>query len=167
MVSLLEKNMLRKMWACLPLILLQACVSVSVSENLKTLPKTIVPAQLQSTYDSFQYAPAVKAGDFIYLSGVVASVGDDKSPEALKTSIEAAFDEIDMILEAADTDWDHVVDVTAYLTDLEAHLGPLWEVKGRRVSAPFPAWTAIGVDSLYGGDGAIIEIKVTAYHPQN
>lgn len=166
-MALKELTMRRQLWVLLPLLMLQACASIVVTEKPKMLPKTIVPSQLQSTYDSFQYAPAVRAGDFIYLSGVVAAVGADKSPSALTAAIEKAFDDIDMIFEAAETDWDHVVDVTTYLTDLDAHLGSLWDVKASRVSAPYPAWTAIGVDRLYGGDDAIIEIKVTVYHPQN
>lgn len=124
---------------------------------------TIVPASLQETYDTLQYAPATRAGDMLYLSGVVATVAEGET--SVEPAIERSFDDIEMILAQSGASWADVVDVTSYTTDLDAHLGPLWGVKAERVGAPYPSWTLIGVDRLYGGDAAIIETKVTAYLP--
>lgn len=123
----------------------------------------LVPEGFEKTYQELQYAPAVRAGSMLYLSGVVANVADGET--SMVPAIERAFDEIETILAHAGAQWSDVVDVTSYMTDLDNQLWPLWEVKGQRVPAPYPAWTAIGVDRLYGGDAAIIEIKVTAYLP--
>ncbi len=135
------------------------CTTASVAP-----PKqVIVPEAMATTYSEFQYAPAMRAGPMLYLSGVVATIQEgESSPLA---AIERAFDEIETILTEAGADWSDVVDVTSYMTDLDGHIGPLWQIKGQRVPAPYPAWTAIGIDRLYGGDNAIIEIKVTAYLP--
>lgn len=141
----------------LALTVLSGC---AVSSKTVTGKSVIIPESLQSPYEQFQYAPAVRAGNLVYLSGVVVTRRDN---EAIKTSIERAFDEIELILAKTNADWSNVVDVTSYMTDLDTHIGPLWAVKGERVSAPYQAWTVIGIERLYGGDDAIIEIKVTAY----
>jgi enamine deaminase RidA (YjgF/YER057c/UK114 family) len=150
--------------ALLGMTMLSACATtINADRSPAPLRDTIVPASLSDTYDALQYAPATRAGDMLYLSGVVATVADGET--SFEPAIERSFDEIEMILAEAGADWSDVVDVTSYTTDLDAHLGPLWGIKAERVGAPYPSWTLIGVDSLYGGEGAIIETKVTAYLP--
>lgn len=128
--------------------------------------EVIVPEAWQETYDNFQYAPAVRAGDMLYLSGVVVRLKEGETDADISAAVNRAFDMIDGILAEAGADWSDVVDVTSYHTDFDAHFNQMWAVKMQRVAAPYPAWTAIGIDRLYGGDSAIIEIKVTAYLPQ-
>lgn len=151
--------------ALLALATLSACAAnITTKTSPEPLRDTIVPASLQETYDALQYAPATRAGDMLYLSGVVATVAEGET--SIEPAIERSFDEIEMILAKAGASWSDVVDVTSYTTDLDAHLGPLWGIKAERVGAPYPSWTLIGVDRLYGGDAAIIETKVTAYLPR-
>lgn len=144
--------------------LLSACATtINADRSSEPFRDTIVPASLQETYDTLQFAPATRAGDMLYLSGVVARVAEGET--SIEPAIARSFDEIEMILAESGADWSDVVDVTSYTTDLDAHLGPLWGIKAERVGAPYPSWTLIGVDSLYGGEAAIIETKVTAYLP--
>lgn len=140
-----------------------ACTTAQQAEA--PAKSVIVPPALQEQYDTLRFAPAVRTGDMLYLSGIVVTLAEDESFTDIAPAVHRAFDEIDMILAEAGADWSHVVDVTSYLTDLDTHLGPMWAVKAERVPAPYPAWTAIGVSRLYGGDRAIIEIKVTARFP--
>lgn len=143
---------------------MSACAAnITTKTAPKPLRDTIVPASLAETYDTLQYAPATRAGDMLYLSGVLAIVAEEET--SIEPAIERSFDEIEMILAQSGADWSDVVDVTSYTTDLDAHLGPLWGIKAARVGAPYPSWTLIGVERLYGGDAAIIETKVTAYLP--
>ncbi|MEM9600940.1 MAG: Rid family hydrolase [Pseudomonadota bacterium] len=123
--------------------------------------ETIIPDSLRETYETLQYAPATRAGNMLFLSGVLAIVEEGETD--LTPAINRMFDEIELILREAGADWSDVVDVTSYTTDLDVHLDPLWTVKAERVSAPYPSWTLIGTSRLYGGDAAIIETKVTAY----
>jgi len=129
--------------------------------------QVIVPTALQATYDELQFAPAVRAGGMLYLSGVVIQLGEGETDAEIRPAVERGFDEIESTLSEAGADWSDVVDVTSYLTDLDRQIGPLWEIKAERVPAPYPAWTAIGIDRLFGGDRALIEIKVTAYLPSD
>ncbi|GLQ21884.1 Rid family hydrolase [Algimonas porphyrae] len=143
---------------------LSACAATMTTKVApEPLRATLVPDRLAGTYEALQYAPATRAGDMLYLSGVVATVAEGET--TIQPAINRMFDEIEMILAEAGADWSDVVDVTSYTTDLDAQLGALWAIKSERVSAPYPSWTVIGTNGLYGGDAAIIETKVTAYLP--
>ena len=148
---------------CMAGLLVGSLSGCATATSTSAPAQVIVPEGFEQTYEQFQYAPAVRAGSMLYLSGVVATVADGEA--TVTPAIERAFDEIEAILKHAGAGWSDVVDVTSYMTDLDQHIGPMWAVKGQRVPAPHPAWTAIGVDRLYGGAAAIIEIKVTAYLP--
>lgn len=125
-----------------------------------------------SRTEQFGYSPAVRAGDLVYLSGVVAGVptNDDGTlpeltDEMLQDSFDRTFQYIATVLEAAGASWDDVVEIITYHTDMPAQIDLFMEVKNRYVQAPYPAWTAIDIDRLYP-DGGLVEIKVTAYAPQ-
>ena len=111
----------------------------------------------------FGYAEAVRAGDTIYLSGVVAAPAPGE--KGLVPAYERAFAHIESILKRAGASWDDVVDITTYHINIDAELGDLSTVKNRHVKAPFPTWTAIQVSRLYE-PSAVTEIKVTVYKPK-
>lgn len=91
--------------------------------------QVIIPETLKDSYDNFRFAPAVRAGDMVYLSGVVARLKDDETDADIKPAVIRAFEEIEMILKASGGDWSNVVDVTSYLTNLNKYVGPMWAVK--------------------------------------
>jgi len=129
--------------------------------------EAIVPEALKDTYENFKFAPAMRAGDMIYLSGVVVTLGEGETTDNIAPAVERAFDQIEMTLAEAGASWADVVDVTSYAVDLDRDMMPMWAVKEKRVPAPHPAWTAVGTTRLFGGDAALIEIKVTAYLPKD
>lgn len=113
--------------------------------------------------ESVGYADAVIAGDTIYLSGVVAGMA--KGETDLAPGYDRAFTMIAATLARAGANWDDVVDMTTYHTDIGAHIDGFVAVKNKYVKAPFPAWTAIGVSRLYEPT-AVVEIKVVAVKPR-
>ena len=128
----------------------------------------IIPDGMQETYDTLQYAPAVRAGDMVYLSGVIAALeeGQDPTPEAYAAASNKAFEEIDTILKHAGGSIADVVDVTSYHVDFQNHLGPMMGAKAQWFPKPYPAWTLIGISALYNPLG-FVEIKANAYLPQS
>ncbi len=131
----------------------------------------IVPEGSEWAVDDFQFSPAVRAGDFVFLSGVVASLKRDERGDLIrptdddyKKSYRGAFQYIAKVLTEAGADFDDIVDMTTYHTDLRAQGDAFMAVKKEFTKAPYPAWTAIDVDRLWP-DGGITEIKVTAYAP--
>jgi len=106
------------------------------------------------------YSDAIVAGDFIYLSGVVASLRPgETSYEAAYTR---AFEQIGSRLSRLGATWDDVVEMTTFHTDIAAQSPPFIAVKRRYVRPPYPAWTAIGVSRLVPPFG-VTEIKVVAF----
>ncbi|PZO51094.1 MAG: hypothetical protein DCF16_12025 [Alphaproteobacteria bacterium] len=145
-----------------------ACVSVDVAEtDSPALRETIVPLQWRSTYEEYHFAPAVRAGDYVFLSGVVAApVGGGTNEEAFEAGYDRAFAVIAAVLAEADAEWSDVVDITTYHTDLPAQFEVFARVKDRYVPEPYPAWTAIDVDRLLLDEG-VVEIRVIAYAPRD
>ncbi|MEM8770508.1 MAG: RidA family protein [Pseudomonadota bacterium] len=124
--------------------------------------QVIVPDAWKSSYESLHYAPAVRAGDWLILSGVVAGLAPDETAVDQEAAFARAFDAIGVILSEAGADWDDVVEIITYHTDMPAQIATFGEVKDRYLKEPYPAWTAIDIDRLYP-DRGIVEIKVTAY----
>ncbi|MEM9232890.1 MAG: RidA family protein [Pseudomonadota bacterium] len=134
--------------------------------------EAIVPAGMESTVENYSYSPAVRAGDMVYLAGVVAGLplnpetGEmvEATPENLDAAFDRAFSHIGDILAEAGADWDDVVDMTTYHTDMPGQINVFLEVKNRYMQPPHTAWTAIDIDRLFPDTG-ITEIKITAYAP--
>lgn len=115
----------------------------------------IVPEMYERTYENFHYAPAVKVGNTLYLSGIVAG---DPDPEQ---QFERVFEHLGTVLAEAGADLSNVVEMTTFHVDMREHIDTFIEVKDRHMSAPYPAWTAIGISELYS-PRALVEVKVTA-----
>lgn len=138
------------------------CVSATAQER-------IVPEVWSETYNSFHYAPAVRAGDMLYLSGVVASLlGDEQAsnPDDLTAAFDRAFQSIEVVLKEAGASFADVVEMTTYHTELIPQIQTFTLSKDKWIKEPYPAWTAIDVDRLFP-DRGLVEIKVIAYSPQN
>jgi enamine deaminase RidA (YjgF/YER057c/UK114 family) len=105
------------------------------------------------------YASAIRVGDLVYLSGVVAGVR--KGETDLTLGYERAFKKIGETLKSAGASWDDVIDITTFHTDLTTQMPAIVAVKNRYIKAPFPAWTAIQVARLIPANG-ITEIKIVA-----
>ena len=130
------------------------------------MPKrnAIFPANRHALYEAHGYSAAVSAGDLLFVSGQVGS-REDGSPEPdFRKQVELAFRNLEAVLAAAGAGFDDIVDVTTFHTDPEKQFEAIMEVKsGIFPRAPYPTWTAVGVNWLAGFD---FEIKVIARIPQ-
>ena len=124
--------------------------------------------------DTYGYAGAFRAGDFVFVSGVVAGAwgGETLDDEALKATVRAAFEEAGRVLEAAGASYDHVVDIITfhvwdspyYAGDKASQLAAVVDVRREFMREPDPAWTAVGTTELVPDHG-IVEIRLTAHVP--
>lgn len=142
-----------------------ACLVAACSPAAEEAPveeqsgfETIMPENPDALafQEAVGYSDAVIAGDLVILAGVVAV------PQEGEEGMEPAFDQIGVTLERAGVSWDDVVELETF------HNGPMGPqldafvpVKNRYITAPFPAWTAVGVTELYEPT-ALVEIKITA-----
>ncbi|UOV05084.1 RidA family protein [Pseudoxanthomonas sp. F37] len=124
----------------------------------------VFPAGRQALYEHHRYSPAVRADGFLFVSGQVGS-REDGSPEPdFEAQVRLAFANLQATLRAAGCGLDDIVDVTTFHTDPERQFDTVLAVKDDIFpQAPYPAWTALGVNWLAGFD---FEIKVVARLPR-
>ena len=108
------------------------------------------------------YSQAIRAGDTVYLSGQIPL--DPKTMKIVEGDFEAqarrVFDNLRSVCRAAGGDFDRVVRVTVYLTDL-ANFAKVNEVMATYFRQPYPARVAVGVASL--PRGALVEIDAVMH----
>lgn len=127
--------------------------------------QTIMPenAEARAFQEAVGFSDAVVHGDTIYLSGVVAAPQEGET--SLVPAYERAFARLDTTLKRLGATWDDVlVFDTFHAGKMAAQLDDLVTVKNRYITAPFPAWTAVGVTELYEPT-AVTEIKLTLRKP--
>jgi reactive intermediate/imine deaminase len=108
------------------------------------------------------YSQAVRAGDTVYLSGQIPL--EPKTMKIVEGDFEAqarrVFDNLRAVCRAAGGDFDRVVRVTVYLTDL-ANFATVNEVMSQNFKEPYPARAAIGVASL--PRGSLVEVDAVMH----
>jgi enamine deaminase RidA (YjgF/YER057c/UK114 family) len=127
--------------------------------------KAVVPAGMEAVYERIRYAPAVKVGNTIYVSGQVGRDAKMQLVEGREAQTIQAFENLKKVLEAAGASLSDVVDLTTFHTDMR-DLPSFVEIRDRYLTThPMPAWTAIGAHMLGGTAGYIVEIKAVAVLP--
>ena len=121
----------------------------------------IIPEGFQATYDKWHYSAAARAGDLLFISGVIGVGSEGNPPADAEEQFTAAFEDIKLTLKTAGGSLSDIVEITSYHIDWVVNRDAFVTVKDQFLSPPWPAWTAIGVAEL-GIPGALAEIKVTA-----
>ncbi|MEM9798163.1 MAG: Rid family hydrolase [Pseudomonadota bacterium] len=106
-------------------------------------------------------SPALEAAGFIFLSGFSGMRLDGSLPGSVAGQIEAAFDQVFMVLNASGLTAASIVEVTSYHIGLSDQMIAMKAEWARRFSAPYPAWTAVEVVGL-AAPGAVVELRVIA-----
>ncbi|WP_062228200.1 RidA family protein [Aureimonas frigidaquae] len=128
-----------------------------------TQRNAVFPAGRHALYEAHGYSAAIASGDLLFVSGQVGSRPDGSPEPDFEAQVRLAFDNLGATLAAAGCSFDDILDVTSFHTDPERQFATVLKVKGEVFpTAPYPAWTAIGVNWLAGFD---FEVKVTARIP--
>lgn len=108
------------------------------------------------------YSPAVRAGDFIYVSGQTPRdpmtgevVGADVATQARQT-----LSNVQRVLEQAGATMRDVISVTLYLASMD-DWATVNSAYTEFFSAPYPSRTAVGAELR----GILVEISAVAYKP--
>jgi enamine deaminase RidA (YjgF/YER057c/UK114 family) len=128
-------------------------------------------------YNEFGFAVARRAGDYVYVSGLVIGMPADQpvTVETFKTQLRAGFGRLEArLIPYAATLADVVMinsyhnwDAAPFSGDRLAQFQAVGEVKREFMPKPHPAWTAVGTSGLLGphSDGGVVEIQMIAYAP--
>jgi enamine deaminase RidA (YjgF/YER057c/UK114 family) len=125
----------------------------------------IFPENRHALYEAHGYSAAIRSGDLLFVSGQVGSRADGSPEPDFEAQVRLAFANLEATLAAGGCTFDDIVDVTTFHTDPENQFNAVMAVKNEVFAqAPYPNWTAIGVNWLAGFD---FEIKVIARVPAN
>ena len=110
------------------------------------------------------YSQAIKAGDFIFVSGQVAinPVTGELILDDIKTETKQVMDNINAILTEAGVDFSHIVKTSIFLKDMQ-NFAQVNEVYGTYFKDNFPARETVQVAGL--PKNVNVEITVTAHKP--
>lgn len=123
----------------------------------------IFPADRHALYEEHGYSAAIRSGDLLFVSGQVGSRPDGTPEPDFPAQVRLAFHNLRATLAAAGCTLDDLIDVTTFHTDPEKQFDTIMAVKQEMFpAAPYPNWTAVGVNWLAGFD---FEIKVIARIP--
>ena len=123
---------------------------------------------MQSHYDSDRapepvgpYPHARRVGNLLFLSGIGprargsqdipgVTLGPDGEIESydIEEQCRSVFRNVRSILEDAGSDWEHLVDITVYLTDMEKDFGAFNRVYREYFTDNQPCRTTVGVSRL-------------------
>ncbi|SFP38634.1 RidA family protein [Variovorax sp. 770b2] len=122
----------------------------------------IIPIGMEHFHTHYHFAPAVRAGGLLFLSGQLGIGSDLTLADGIAAQIDLALHNLGQVLEAAGRSYADVVEINSF------HVGPLGEhmplfveALARFFTAPYPAWTSVEVAGL-ALPGAQVEIKATA-----
>src|SRR5260370_11067072 len=91
---------------------------------------TIVPASLKAVSEAFQFAPAVRIGDQILVSGIAGVDAEGRLPSDFRSQAENVFTTLEAILNEAGATLDDVSSLTSYhVGDLDNQVSHIAEIK--------------------------------------
>jgi enamine deaminase RidA (YjgF/YER057c/UK114 family) len=145
-------------------IIISAMVVIGFAGCAAIPPATtvIIPAGQQAAYIKYHYAPAIRVGDTVILSGIPAWKGDTYDQK-----IRFMFERAKSTLEAAGSSMDDVVEMTTFhqhapdSASFNKEFDEFVKIQGEYFKVKYPAWTAVGVTALLADD-ARVEMRVMA-----
>lgn len=123
-----------------------------------------VHEHMAAAHAKFHVPSAREVDGWVHLTGVVAAAADGDGP-GYRAGFERAFAQIAEVLAMAECDWNDVVSMVSYHTDIGAQLADMAAVKDNYCNrAPYPAWSILGISHLANPQG-YCEIVVVARKP--
>lgn len=128
----------------------------------------------RQAHDLMRFAAARRAGDTLYLSGVIVhrAEGEGSDAAAFATQVRRAFERLGQTLKASGASFAdvaminsfHVWDGPNFSGSKSEQFAAFSQVAGEYLHAPYPAWTAVGTSGTLGETG-IVEIQLIVHAP--
>jgi enamine deaminase RidA (YjgF/YER057c/UK114 family) len=123
--------------------------------------KLIVPPTMRNIVERAGYVPAVQVGTTVYCAGQVGRTTDLEVIADPEAQFLACWENLRVVLQAADCTFEDIVDMTTYHVQMSTHMSVFRDVKNRVFPRGTCAWTTIGVSEL-AHPGLLVEIKCVA-----
>jgi enamine deaminase RidA (YjgF/YER057c/UK114 family) len=125
----------------------------------------------RENHEKWRFAAVRRVDDMLYVSGVIVyrQENEGKDVAAFKLQARRALERLRSNLEAAGSDFQHVVMINSFHVwqgpdfngTRDQQFQAFEDVIGEFVKAPYPAWTAVGTTGLLG-NGGIVEVQLIA-----
>lgn len=130
-------------------------------------PKRVVPYATEA-YADLTFAPAVAAGDLVFISGTTAwdpDTGTTVAPDDIAAQADFVYDQIGRVCRAAGTSVDRIVKTIEYITPAGVdRYREVADVRRRHLARPWPVSTGVVVAGLLGRSWQI-EVEAVAVLP--
>ncbi|MEM8749186.1 MAG: RidA family protein [Pseudomonadota bacterium] len=123
--------------------------------------KIIVPPGMEAVYERYHYAPGILIGDQLHISGQVGRDADLNVIEDVEGQYVQAFENVKLVLDAANATFDDVVEMETWFADDMNNLQLFMAVKDRYFTNNYPTWTGFAVKG-FSMPGIVVEIKCHA-----
>ena len=105
---------------------------------------------------------AKRVGDFLFLSGIgPRKRGSKEIPKGIEAQTLAVFHNVRLVLEDAGASWEDIVDVTVFLTDMNADFPAFNRLYAEHFATNRPTRTTVEVGAL--PTPISVELKVIAH----
>jgi len=131
-------------------------------------------AGAKHAHDTIRFASARRAGNLLYLSGVIIGrrPNEGSTVADFKAQTRRGFDWLKLNLSSSCATFADVAKINSFHVwqgpdfsgSRDEQFAAFSEVMGEYIQAPYPAWTAVGTTGLLG-EGGIVEIEMVAYVP--
>lgn len=124
--------------------------------------RVVIPAGRDRAYDNYHYAPAIRVGDTVIVSGLVAYKGAD-----YEEKVRNMFEELKRTLAAAGAELGDVVELNTFHAQVkdtaafDEEFGRFLKIHNEYFPDHYPAWTAVGTTALLA-EGAALEMRAMA-----
>lgn len=149
--------------AAIAIALCGAHVSPTAFAEEPPAKNIIIPDKSEASYANYHYAPAMRVGDIVIVSGIPAG-----GPGTYAEQIRRMFMRAKSTLEAAGATMDDVVELQSFhvnaktTEDFRKEFAEFLEVHKEFFKENYPAWTAIG-NAVLLAPGAVVEVRFVAY----
>jgi enamine deaminase RidA (YjgF/YER057c/UK114 family) len=124
----------------------------------------IVPAEWAPFFEATGIPAAVRVGDTLRLTGHTGDREDGSFAAGAEGQIRQTFLNIANTLAAAGASWADVVEINSFHVDFGGHRDVELTVAAEFLTTPYPAWSAVGIESLYEPE-AVYELRCVAFLP--
>lgn len=111
-------------------------------------------------YDQYTFAPAVRRGNMLFISGVMGQNPDGSFPPDIASQLDLAFQRLAEVLAAAGATFDDVVKTTDYIITQKGYRETA-AVRRKYFKNGFPAATGVVVKELLR-PGSLVELDAIA-----
>ena len=153
---------MRHSWCGIATAILVFCSVAGTRAQSSPGKHIIIPKGMESAYDKYHYAPAVRVGDMVIVSGIPAGGAD-----TYEGKIRNMFEHAKTHLTAAGATMSDVVELTTFHAEardaetFQQEFAKFLVIHKEYFPDAYPAWTAVGTTALLS-PGAPVEMRLVA-----